>query len=546
MDLQKLLPSRPAMNDGELNAWLMENGGRGREVLTYRTKKVRNPLTEQLEPYTVCHCSVCDEEWDTYYYGYITGSYPSFQHHDGVRKNGDITRCPECGAEVEVAYHKRLAKHPIVSTRYPWEIVNRDGNLMFICWAVTYEIDDYGPALYAQKRNAYVLDKEGKWHRFTAMERLGWSCMGKMEYTGHWYEKDKFSVVDGNFRRVLPHDPNVYEGTVLENAKLECLEAAVPGIDLILYGRIYQRHPAVENIAMNSPKLMAAAMQWPNAKVTGIDWFNWQSAKPHEILHMEKPEYKWAADLSVNEAEEIIKAQKAVAACMRWGAPKEYATELGEEGTDFAFTAYKNKDLRNWSLIRLWNYVLKVAKTQEKKCNRPIESAAALCLDYWKDAKRANFDITDPVVIFPKNVKEAQARAVAAIKYATDEKLRAKFTKQAKKLEPLRWESGGLLIVPAQDESQLIAEGKVLGHCVGGYGEAHCNGNSIFFIRHVAAPELPYFTLQLDTKTGRVLQNRGEKNCTRTDEVRAFEEEWLSIIVAPYIQNKKMKEAKTA
>ena len=112
-------------------------------------------------------------------------------------------------------------------------------------------------------------------------------------------------------------------------------------------------------------------------------------------------------------------------------------------------------------------------------------------------------------------------------------------------MAPLQWEHNGLVITPAQNEGQLIAEGKILGHCVGGYGKAHCEGKSIFFIRHTDAPDLPFFTLQLNTKTGAVLQNRGEKNKDRTPEVKDFEEQWLAVIVAPWIKQK-TKAAKPA
>ena len=70
------------------------------------------------------------------------------------------------------------------------------------------------------------------------------------------------------------------------------------------------------------------------------------------------------------------------------------------------------------------------------------------------------------------------------------------------------------------------------------------SGNSIFFIRHTQEKEVPYFTLQLDTKNGRVLQNRGEKNCSRTYEVEKFEQLWITTVVMPWINQK--KERKTA
>ena len=541
MDLVKLLPDRPAMDNGELSAWLMEHGGRGREVLTYRKDKIRNPLTEQLEPVARCTCSACGGEWLTNVYGY-NGTYPEFENHDGICLNGHATTCPECGEKVEAAYYTRLKKYPIKSTAYPWEVINIGGNIAFICWAIIYEIDEYGPALYPEKRNAYVLDTAGRWHRYTAMERMGWSSMSKMEYTGHWYKMEKFSVTDGGWSKVLPHDPGVYEGTALENAKLEKLEAT--GADLLLYARLYLRHPTAENITMNSPQLMAAALRYTH-KVTGLDWIDWGARKPHEMLYMEKPDYKRAAALPEPESREVIAHQHAVAICKAWGAPKEYAGKLGAAGIGFAIQK-KNETLHRWGLVATWNYICKQAAAMADQPKRDrLQDAISLCVDYWADMEKAGLDTESRVVVFPSNVRTAHARAVQAIKYAQDEKLRKAFAKQAERLAPLQWENGGLLITPAQNEGQLIAEGKTLGHCVGGYGDAHCKGDCIFFIRHTDAPDLPFYTLQLNTKTGVVLQNRGKRNRDRTQEVRDFEEQWLALIVSPWIQ-KKTKAAKPA
>lgn len=108
----------------------------------------------------------------------------------------------------------------------------------------------------------------------------------------------------------------------------------------------------------------------------------------------------------------------------------------------------------------------------------------------------------------------------------------------AEKISCLRYEKNGLLIIPAENENQLIAEGKFLHHCVGGYGKEHCGGNCIFFIRRADAPDVPFYTLQLNTRTGRVIQNRGEKNCARTAAVQAFENAWLREVVQPWILNK--------
>ena len=540
MNLVTLLPKRPAMDNEQLSKWLFDHGRRGREVLTYRKVKIRNHLTEELEPWAECTCSVCGAKWLTDILTNST-SYPVFKDADGLVWNGQKTRCPECGETLEAAYITRLKRHPIKSITYPWEIVKVGAGIAFVCWAVEYEIDEYGPHIYTEPRNAYVVDDTKKWHRFTAMERSGWSSMCAMVYTGEWYETAKFSVVDGNFLNLLPHAPNVYEGTILENAKLEKLEALEAGADLVLYSRTYIKHPSAENIAMNTPELMAAAMWWAGGP-GGMDWIDWKKKKPHEMLHMEKPEYKAAAGCTVEKSKKIIKHQKAIAACLKWGAPKEYATDLGEDGTKYALGKKKRFILEHWGLVATWNYICKTAEGKTGAGVQTKLNAINLCEDYWADLQRVGQNLEDRAVAFPGNITTAHARIVAAIEYQENETLREKFAKMAKRLEPLSWAADGFTIRPAQNESQLVAEGKVLGHCVGGYGAQHCDGKSIFFIRREEDTEMPLYTLQLDTKTGNILQNRGQHNKDPEPAAQVFAKRWRSEIVLPWVeQNRKKK-----
>ena len=89
----------------------------------------------------------------------------------------------------------------------------------------------------------------------------------------------------------------------------------------------------------------------------------------------------------------------------------------------------------------------------------------------------------------------------------------------------------GLQIFPAPSQISLIEEGEKLHHCVGGYATRHANGQTaIFFVRKIETPDEPFFTLELNEKTLSVVQNRGLRNCARTPEVVAFEEEWLQYI----------------
>lgn len=543
MDILAALPKAPGMAPERLWEWLKRSGKiHGDEPIQYTTTKLVDPLTGIREKYAACKCLNCGESW---YAAIICpgegGTYPYFDTEEGPKRNSETMHCPCCSASALIAHEKRLDRYPIIKKAYPWEIRKVGRCVMFICWAVIHETGYNWQGTTAEQRNAYVIDPGGRWHRFTAMDRSGFSSMSPMCYTGQWYEARRFQVADGNFSAILPHPADVYEGTPLENAKLELLEEQAPGTDLLHYARLYMRHPEIENIARNSPALCAALVKSTDRNsglsVTGLDWVNWKAKKPHEALYMSKPEYKAAGSVTADRAAAIATRQHAVAVCINNGAPRDYADTLGGAGVAFAEKYKSVWALRRFGLVRVWNYIQKQTETRSKYAG--INGTAIFCVDYWEDAQRAGFDLESEVVAFPRSVTEAQARATAAIRYKKDATLRGKFERMTKRLQALRWEYKGLLITPAESEEQLILEGKALGHCVGGYGKEHCSGKSIFFIRHTDSPETSFFTLQLDTATGKVLQNRGRINCARTPEVEEFEKQWLCQVVAPWINSRR-------
>lgn len=542
MDILAALPKAPSIGPERLWAWMKKTGKVHTEpMIQYTTTKLADPLTGIREKYAACKCLECGESW------YTTiicpgegGVYPYFDTEEGPKRNGETMHCPYCGASALIAHEKRLDRYPIIKKAYPWEIRKAGGCVMFICWAVIHETGYNWQGTTAEQRNAYVIDPGGKWHRFTAMDRSGFSSMSPMCYTGQWYEARRFQVADGNFSAILPHPADVYEGTPLENAKLELLEEQAPDTDLLHYARLYMRHPEIENIARNSPALCAALVKSTDRNsgfsVTGLDWVNWKAKKPHEALYMSKPEYKAASGATAEQAAAIATRQHAVAVCINNGAPRDYADTLGGAGVVFA-DKYKHLwAVQRFGLVRVWNYIRKQTKTRSKYAG--INGTVGFCVDYWNDAQKAGFDLESEVVAFPRSVTEAQARATAATRYKEDAALRGKFERMTKRLQPLRWEYKSLFITPAESEEQLILEGKALGHCVGGYGKEHCSGKSIFFIRHTDSPETSFFTLQLDTANGKVLQNRGRINCARTPEVEEFEKQWLCQVVAPWINSR--------
>ena len=87
------------------------------------------------------------------------------------------------------------------------------------------------------------------------------------------------------------------------------------------------------------------------------------------------------------------------------------------------------------------------------------------------------------------------------------------------------YEDENLLIRPARSAEEIVMEGRLLHHCVGGdnYLGKHDRGATyILMVRKQSDPENPYITVEIDTKIDRIIQWYGthdkkpdEKNMQR-------------------------------
>ena len=74
------------------------------------------------------------------------------------------------------------------------------------------------------------------------------------------------------------------------------------------------------------------------------------------------------------------------------------------------------------------------------------------------------------------------------------------------------------------------------------YADRHCSGTTaIMVIRRADKPDAPYFTLEFGERGLTVRQNRGLRNCERTEEVKRFEAAWLEHVKEIVSKEKKEK-----
>lgn len=146
--------------------------------------------------------------------------------------------------------------------------------------------------------------------------------------------------------------------------------------------------------------------------------------------------------------------------------------------------------------------------------------------DHIRQCLQLGYDLHDTAYSLPHDFYAFHGRNSAMIRYNTDKLMNEAFAENYEKRKTLEFRSGELIIVQPPSCDDIIREGKLQKHCVGGYAERHAYGKlHILFLRKVSEPEKPYYTMEVSTE-GQIVQCRGYCNDRGRDkpaEVLEFE-----------------------
>lgn len=128
--------------------------------------------------------------------------------------------------------------------------------------------------------------------------------------------------------------------------------------------------------------------------------------------------------------------------------------------------------------------------------------------DYIGMRQQRGYDLNNSVFLFPNDLRQEHDRMVEEINTLAIEKREAevnmKYPQIKSSYRRLRnkyfYEDDRYIIRPARDAAEIVKEGRILHHCVGGdtYLEKHNEGDSIIlFLREKALPETPYITIEI-------------------------------------------------
>jgi hypothetical protein len=597
--VRQMLPEEPSK---ELVEWARDNceNELGNEFCIFYSERlsVAPTLVEIMEYNTldsrrkewgaVCSCTACGEE-------FITQKEPGenairlVQGEDGwnytidvgevvdpymgieVHREDDLLCCPLCGSEVRLIHARKIRggrKKQIMVI----QVENVGGYTALIYWMCYRIIEEYGVSEYgAVPVDAFVLTETGAIVRYTHQKKSGGWGVSAVQATGWRMPSNNNDTIDSAYydwgsinnkkvgALIYESYPDLEGTTGEKTALVEYLKAG--GYRPVAYLKWWRKQRNIENLCRQGQgKLVAYIVSSSYRYSYDINreaekYLDLTKRKPHEMMGMTKAEFRWlrqsGTELTIDGIDQWRRYREA-AGTLPLAEFTRYCEEFGQSALNAALQimrTYGDADIdkihrymsKNGLHPRETGILLERRNCMRKLYNRPLTSE-----ELW-----------------PKRLHETHDRVhqmwADEVNRKRKEELLHGFQRVIDRYGCLEWTDGELSVILPTSAADLVREGKVLRHCVGGYGNSHVSGAStIFFIRRYRRPERPYYTLAIDM-TGKPKESQlhgygnerhgDKKQYTHTipKKVRAFCDRWENEILLPwYAEQQKNKEAKTA
>lgn len=338
-----------------------------------------------------------------------------------------------------------------------------------------------------------------------------------------------------------PTDTIMINREVLKKTHLRYYAAALPVSTenhLVEWLNLCSLYPIAEIAAKSKSKTIQAIVQNKlcyDMSHRGI--VNWKAKKPKDFLKITLNELR-DFEQSANRAYSLDTLEV-------YARHKKKGEKLSFDLCQFEIVC-KNHSSRFKEIIEYVDIkqLFEYRKRQQKNGTWKYEYTY---FDYLHHAQMCDYDLTQKNILYPRDIQQAHDDAVANwhIVQAEEEKKKADaeaqkygYPERYKQLcKKYAFEYGDLMIVVPERASEIITEGKVLQHCVGGYASRHIQGRTtILFLRHISEPDKPYYTIEVDEKEKDIVQCHGFMNewkSKKAEEVKEFEKEFEKFIKNP-------------
>ena len=162
--------------------------------------------------------------------------------------------------------------------------------------------------------------------------------------------------------------------------------------------------------------------------------------------------------------------------------------------------------LKYMSIRQLINRVNKYYKDKVKYSKIDVLTTYA---DYLDMKAKLGYDMTNSITVYPHDLNAEHNKAVLETNERLSKERAKKMNEKFKKIEErfdkadkvYSYHSGKFTIRPAKNAAEIVAEGRILHHCVGGdeYLPSHAQRKSIILLLRTDE-NTPYVTVEMDPK----------------------------------------------
>lgn len=548
-----------------------------------------------------CTCTACTSEFETAYLSYEnTKGFAMYQGEDGcmypidpydglspvseneiedfgvepgyieVTENDQIS-CPWCGDTVQVIHKSRLRggrTRQLLGCTVQ-NICDYTAVVYYLVARRWYDDGSYDVNIYP--RDAYVIGERGGLTRFRHTKGTGafsyetrtkeWQVATSLRDSISVPYHDWQSICNRKVGGVVFRECGSLAGETGEKSGLATYIQS-GGAYPVTYLKLWKQNKTVENLvnagwtSLIESSIARYADYDPRNLRSDVSGIDFTKAKPHEMLKMSKADFKviskrrskWDKNL-FDEWSEYYDAGGGCSALEF----EKYYKEAHDTGVAALLALREDDDQIDFP---------QVSRYMQKQ-GLPLSA-----LHYLVDARQMaaaiypDRELTQEE-LWPRRLRAVHDRlaAIQAVQKSEEEtkKLQAGFDRVLAAYGCLEWTDGDLRILLPRGNDDLIREGSVLQHCVGGYGKGHVEGRGvIFFVRKYRRPERSYFTLDINMKIGapNEVQLHGYKNEHISwdkhrkipAKVRSFVDRWKREVLMPWYlqQMNDSKKEKTA
>ena len=295
------------------------------------------------------------------------------------------------------------------------------------------------------------------------------------------------------------------KGTVLQYSGGQQYQRKNSKFNLMDYMKCYWKYPQIEMFSKMGlygvVESMAKGYTWAieNKDASRPEWFLGINKDRIKLLIREKGNTGWLEAMKIEHRMEEHWTEEEL----------EFVKESGLVQPDLELV------LQHMSMRQLMNRIGKYSGLEITKgsvmCGRAtqaIRTTSETYLDYLRMRIQRGYDLHNKIFLWPRDLRAAHDRMVEEINEGKiqkrEQEAKEKFPGIRKSYRKLRnryyYEDEEFLIRPARSAEEIVREGRILHHCVGGdmYLKRHeARESTILFLRRKALPEEPYITIEI-------------------------------------------------